>query len=304
LSALYEMGQQVPVVVVAGATVDHYVLIDGYLRVELLRRLGLDTVDATVWPLSEADALITHFHLGGHARSTLEEAWLIEHLAKAEGLSQDELGRRLCRSKSWVSRRLGLRKLLPTEIQTRVAAGQIPPQAAMKYLLPLARANPEDLRQMVAGLGQVRISVRQMGKLVTAYRTADPVGRTRLCQAPLLYLQMEAQAARATPAQATGVERLVSDLGAIAGLCGRARRRARAEISAEEFGVAQDRIWAASDAARGAFATLCQELAIRLNHDRPGPTHGDFHPAGQGPGDPRDSEGAGAVTQHGARDPT
>jgi hypothetical protein len=145
LSALCETGQQVPVIVVA-ATVSEtmparYVLIDGYLRVDILRSLGRDVVEATVWTLGETEALIARFHLEGHARSTLEEAWLIEHLAKDDGLSLEELGRRLCRTKSWVSRRPGLRKVLWPEVQAKVASGKIPPQAAMKYLLPLARAN-------------------------------------------------------------------------------------------------------------------------------------------------------------------
>jgi len=204
LSALCETGQQVPVVVVTAATTGHYVLIDGYLRVDVLHSLGHDMVEATVWPMGQTEALIARFHLEGRARSTLEEAWLLEHLAKDEGLSLEEMGRRLCRTKSWVSRRLGIRKVLATEVQAKVAAGQIPPQAAMKYLLPLARANCEHARKLVAGLGAQRISVRQMGRFYTAYRAADAVGRARLCDSPLLFLQMDAQAERGAEAQTTG----------------------------------------------------------------------------------------------------
>jgi len=207
LSAVCETGQQVPVVVVAAATADRYVLIDGYLRVDVMRSLGRDVVEATVWSLGETEALIARFHLEGHARSALEEAWLLEHLAKDEGLSLEELGRRLCRTKSWVSRRLGLRKILTAEVQAKVAAGQIPAQAAMKYLLPLARANAEHSRKLVAGLGAQRVSVRQMGRLYAAYRAADAVGRERLCNSPLVFLQMEAQAERSE------VERAMREFG-------------------------------------------------------------------------------------------
>jgi ParB-like chromosome segregation protein Spo0J len=298
LSAVCETGQQVPVVVVAAATADRYVLIDGYLRVDVMRSLGRDVVEATVWSLGETEALIARFHLEGHARSTLEEAWLLEHLAKDEGLSLEELGRRLCRTKSWVSRRLGLRKILTAEVQAKVAAGQIPAQAAMKYLLPLARANAEHLRKLVAGLGEQRVSVRQMGRLYAAYRAADAIGRARLCDSPLVFLQMEAQTERSAEGQSTGVDRLVSDLGAIAGLSGRARRRACAEISIEEIAVAQDRIGAAMGAARGSFAMLEQELLRRLDHDRPGAAHSDLRPAGQGLGDTCDRASAQDLTQH------
>jgi ParB-like chromosome segregation protein Spo0J len=302
LSALCETGQQVPVIVVA-ATVSEtmparYVLIDGYLRVDILRSLGRDVVEATVWTLGETEALIARFHLEGRARSTLEEAWLLEHLAKDEGLSLEELGRRLCRTKSWVSRRLGLRKVLWPEVQAKVASGKIPPQAAMKYLLPLARANGEHARKLVAGLGEHRLSVRQVGRLYAAYRVADTVGRARICASPLLFLQMDAQSERAAAVQSTGVDRLVSDLGAIAGLCGRARGRACAGISVEEMAVAQDRIVAALAAARGSFAMLSQELGRRLDHDRPGSAHSDLCPATPGQGNTHDCAGAGDLAQH------
>ena len=39
---------------------DRYLVIDGYKRVRLLRRLGQDVVRATAWDLSEADALRAH----------------------------------------------------------------------------------------------------------------------------------------------------------------------------------------------------------------------------------------------------
>lgn len=52
LSALCETGQQVPVIVVAAMVPEtmpaRYVLIDGYLRVDILRSLGRDVVEATV----------------------------------------------------------------------------------------------------------------------------------------------------------------------------------------------------------------------------------------------------------------
>jgi ParB-like chromosome segregation protein Spo0J len=302
LTALCETGQQVPVVVVAAATAGRYVLIDGYLRVDVLRSLGRDVVEATVWSLGESEALIARFHLEGHARSTLEEAWLLEHLAKDEWLSLEELGRRLCRTKSWVSRRLGLRKVLTAEVQAKVAAGQIPAQAAMKYLLPLGRANAQHTPKQVAGLCEQRVSVRQMGRLYAAYRAADAVGRERLCNSPLVFLQMEAQAERVAEGQSTGVDRLVSDLGAIAGLCGRTRRRACAEISIEEIAVAQDRIGAAMGAARGSFAMIEQELLRRLDHDRAGAAHSDLHPGGQGLGDTCDRASAQDRPQHSTGD--
>ena len=76
-ASLAELGQQVPVVVVAAAGAARCVLIDGYQRVAVLRRLGRDTVAATAWPVDEAEALIQRHHFAGVSRSVLEEAWLL-----------------------------------------------------------------------------------------------------------------------------------------------------------------------------------------------------------------------------------
>jgi hypothetical protein len=64
----------VPVVVIRDA--DRLVLIDGYLRVEALRRLHRDTAIATTWPVSEIEARVHHHHLAGAKRLALEDAWL------------------------------------------------------------------------------------------------------------------------------------------------------------------------------------------------------------------------------------
>ena len=59
LASLAEAGQQTPIVVVAAEDqADRYVVIDGYKRIVALEQLGRDTVEALVWPLSEAEALV------------------------------------------------------------------------------------------------------------------------------------------------------------------------------------------------------------------------------------------------------
>ena len=57
LASLAEVGQQTPIVVVAvEGQADRYVVIDGYKRIAALEQLGRDTVEAVVWPMSEAAA--------------------------------------------------------------------------------------------------------------------------------------------------------------------------------------------------------------------------------------------------------
>jgi ParB-like chromosome segregation protein Spo0J len=225
-ASIADIGQQAPVVVVADA--ERLVLIDGYLRVEVLRRLGRDTAAATVWDLCEADALIQRHHLFAAAGgSAIEAAWLLARLHREHGLGQDELARRFCRSRSWVSRRLALVEELDEGVQAPVRAGVIAPQAAMKYLVPLARANRRDCDQLVAAIGQRRVSVREVGELYAGYRRADREGRERLVENPHLFLdalrQREPEVAPADdPATA-----LAKDLSALSGIAWRARQRLR-----------------------------------------------------------------------------
>jgi ParB family transcriptional regulator, chromosome partitioning protein len=265
IASVAEIGQQVPVVVIAEG--DRLVLIDGYLRVEALRRLHRDTAAATAWPLSEPEALLQHRHLTAASRHTaLEDAWLLARL-RTHGLSFEDLARRLCRSKSWVSRRLALLDGIATAAQAAVRAGIVPPHAAMKYLLPLARANRGHCEQLIAGLGATAVSVREVGALYQAWRRANAAGRAQLVAHPLLFLRAFAAATRDPGVDDSDVA-LVKDLTAITGVAWRARRRVH---QGSGLTAAQINAWRpASDA----FCAL--RAAIEEKHA--GPIDPNHHP--------------------------
>jgi ParB/RepB/Spo0J family partition protein len=133
-------GQQTPVVVVPQAP-DRYVLIDGHARVAALEALTRDLVDALVWPVSEAQALVLSLRFEiSRRRSALEEGWLLHELIEGHGQHPGDLALALQRSASWISRRLSLVRVVPEAVQAAVRRGQVPAQAAMKSLVPLARA--------------------------------------------------------------------------------------------------------------------------------------------------------------------
>ena len=138
LASLAEGGQQTPIVVVVSqGSRERYLVIDGYKRVAALEQLGRDTVEATLWPMSEAEALLLSRSLrSGPQESALEEGWLLAEMEQRFGYSLDELARRFDRSTSWVSRRLALVEALPEAIQRQVREGQIPAQVAMKFWCP------------------------------------------------------------------------------------------------------------------------------------------------------------------------
>ena len=187
VGSLAAIGQQVPVVVVHGEGPEHFVLVDGYKRVRALRRLGHDLVGATCWDLSEAEALVLdRLMRTGEGATALEQGWLLHELSVRFALSLEDLGRRFARSVSWVSRRLALVEELPDAIQAHVQRGALPAHAAMKYLVPLARANADACARLVTGVAGKGLTNREVGQLYAAWREGLPAIRERVLTAEVI----------------------------------------------------------------------------------------------------------------------
>jgi ParB-like chromosome segregation protein Spo0J len=228
LSSLAEVGQQTPIVVVGAAEVPQQVVIDGYKRVRLLRRLGQDVVRATAWDLSEADALLLERMLrSGDADSALEQGWFLRELRDRFQLSGAELGQRFGRTESWVSRRLALVAELPEVVQRHVRSGAIGAHVAMKYLVPLARANGTDAERLADAVAPLRLSSRQMGVVYAAWSGASLKTRELLLKDPVLVLRAHEETLRARERAQTPAQQMLSDLGALAGIAGRVYQRVR-----------------------------------------------------------------------------
>ena len=223
LSSLSEVGQQTPIIVVRDS--ERWVVIDGYKRVRAVHRLGQDVVRATEWALGESEALLLERALrGGDADSAIEQGWLLRELMQRFGLGPDELARRFDRSPSWVSRRLGLVTDLPAVVQEQVRLGAIGAHAAMKYLVPLARANATDCESLGQSLGALRPTSRQVAELYVAYTAGSATVRERVVQQPGLVLKARAELGRAG-GELSAVEQLLHDLRVAASVARRARRR-------------------------------------------------------------------------------
>ena len=301
LASLSERGQQVPIVVVVaigeGAS---YAVIDGYKRVRALRRLGSDTVVATPWDLGESDALILDRQLRATGRdNVLEEAWLLVELQQRFGLSAHDLARRFDRGESWVSRRLGLVRSLPLEAQEQVRRGRIVPHAAMKYLLPLARANAEDCVRLVAALRR-RLSSRELGRLYAAWVSGDEGTHERLLADPELFLRIEEETSREAP---TSSEALIEDLKVLGAVARRAERRIR-EGAAHGLRASRRRVAARlAGQARADVDVLLD--ALRKEELHAGPDHpvGGAATEGGGPRDASDRARPGDLPGRGEADP-
>lgn len=225
LTSLAEAGQQTPIVVVAAeGHPDRYVVIDGYKRIAALEQLGRDTVEAVVWPMSEAAAVLLDrsLRLSEH-ETALEVGWLLAEMEQRFGYGLDELARRFDRSVSWVSRRLALVEVLPEAIQQQVREGKILAQAALKFLVPVARQSLKDCQRMAAIFAQHHCDTREAGQLYAAWRKGSPAIRKRILDDPELFFKAQRQVEEKAPA-GTSAE-LLRDLEMVVAIVNRAQRR-------------------------------------------------------------------------------
>ena len=276
LASLAESGQQTPIVVVAAeGAAERYVVIDGYKRIAALEQLGRDSVEAVVWPMSEAAAVVLDrsLRLSEH-ETALEVGWLLAELEQRFGYSLDELARRFDRSVSWVSRRLALVELLPEAIQQQVREGKVAAQVAMKFLVPVARQSLEDCQRMAAIFAQQHCDTREAGQLYAAWRQGSAAIRKRILDAPDLFFKVQRQTREKAPA-GSGAE-LLRDLEMVVAIVNRAHRRL-AGVAATEVDHQQ------SKAARYQIERIQKQL-LRLDeaiqpekkpHVEPSATHHD-----------------------------
>jgi ParB/RepB/Spo0J family partition protein len=224
LASLADAGQQMPIVVVTAGSA--YVVVDGHKRVRCLRRLQRDTVGAVVWEMPEADALIFRQLLHTDAtESALEQGWLLRTLHEDHQLALDALARRFDRSVSWVSRRLSLVRTLPEVVQQHVQAGRLVAHAAMKYFVPLARANERDCVRLAAAIAPHRLTTRQIGRLYQRYVTGPEATRELVLSDPWLVLRLTDDTPQApVRPEASAPEALLADLHILGAVARRAAR--------------------------------------------------------------------------------
>jgi ParB family chromosome partitioning protein len=281
LASLAAVGQTTPIVVVptrapAAPGEAPHVVIDGYKRVRLLRRLRRDTVTATAWDLDEADALVLERAMrAGEADSALEQGWLMVELRDRFQLAGAEIARRVGRTESWVSRRLALVAALPEPVQAHVRAGAIGAHAAMKCLVPLARANHADAVRLADAVAPLSPSTRQMAALYAAWAGASRARRDLLLHDPAMVLRAYEATRRARGPKATPPERLRADLDAIGALAGEAYGRARRGAIDDAPAMERDAIKQSLEQARREVARLLQHLEKEMDDARREHTAGD-----------------------------
>lgn len=228
LGSLAERGQQVPIVVVGLPEEENrFVVVDGYKRIRALERLGQDLVGATVWEMSQDEALVLDRSLRtAQAETPIEQGWLLAELHRSFSLSFEELARRFDRSVSWVSRRLALVEQLPETVQENVRQGKIPAHAAMKYLVPMARINRSDCQQLADAIARHGFTTQEVGQLYEGWRSGTPSMRQRLLEDPKLFVRARREIEQEEPVTPT-LDKLIQDLAIAGAMARRASRQWR-----------------------------------------------------------------------------
>jgi ParB family chromosome partitioning protein len=302
LASLAESGQQTPIVVVALKD-DRYLVIDGHKRIGALRQLGRDTVEATVWPMGEAEALLlSRSQRMSPQESALEQGWLLSEMEQRFRYSLDELARRFDRSISWVSRRMALVELLPEAVQQNVREGSVTAQIAMKYLVPVARVSAEDCERMAAVFVKHRCDTRQAAQLYTAWREGSRVVRERILHEPELFLKTQRQTHTAKPAAAEQIQRDLEMALAILRRAGRKLTEALPEMNAAQQEQAQREIESARRELNRMTERIGKEKEAR--HAQPGATNSDSGTAREGSEPTRDLAHAEGIARERSQSPS
>jgi ParB family transcriptional regulator, chromosome partitioning protein len=304
LASLAEAGQQTPIVVVAAeGQADRYVVIDGYKRIAALEQLGRDTVEAVVWPMGEAAAVLLDrsLRLSEH-ETALEVGWLLAELEQRFGYGLDELARRFDRSVSWISRRLALVEVLPEGIQQQVREGKILAQVALKVLVPVARQSLEDCQRMAAIFAQQHCDTREAGQLYAAWRKGSPAIRKRILDDPELFFKTQRQAQEQAPA-GTGAE-LIRDLEMMVAIVNRAQRRlagaAATELDEQQSKAVRHQI----ERIQSQLHRIDEEILPEKNpHVEPSAAHHDSGTECAGSRQTGDRAGDGDLPRGGAQSP-
>ncbi len=171
--SIREIGLLQPIVV-RSLGKDSYELIAGERRLRASREAGLERIPAIIRETDDdamlRDALLENLHRAD--LNALEEAAAYQQLLSDFGCTQDELARRIGRSRPQVTNTLRLLKL-PPDVQRRVAAGVISAGHA-RALLSLD--DPAAMDALAARIVAEGLSVRAVEEIIIV---GDADGRRR-----------------------------------------------------------------------------------------------------------------------------
>ncbi len=313
LASIEEHGQQDPIYVVAAGD-GRYVVVDGHKRARALRRLRRDVVKAVVLDTEPAEALVAAYRAGlGQGYNAIEEGWLIYELHRVGKWDLGQVAAAMGRSKSWVSRRLGLVEGLPDAVLDGVRRGELGAWSAMKHLLPLARANAPACERLAAKIAQASLSSREVALVCEHFGRSGPKVRERILEDPALFLRaLEASGQGSLePGLSEAENRVFKQLELVGNVTLGLTRGLPQVLGYDAGDAARAALWSVWERAAKRWALL-EEIAATLRaaegkrkeveRDQSGATDGGVDPAWAGSQHPQDRQGPGPVAQGGPGD--
>jgi ParB/RepB/Spo0J family partition protein len=181
-------GQLTPVVVAPRDPIGH-VLLDGYLRVAALKRLGQDRVMAEIHEREQETVIQVMCRTQARKWGIFEYAELIKELMLRFDYSQADMARFLGKSESFISRRLLVLESLDDDMREHVQKGRISIWSVTRILAPLARANSNHARQLMMHIMAHPFTTRELMDWFKAYRGANKNNRSAMLENPKIVLK-------------------------------------------------------------------------------------------------------------------
>lgn len=189
LLSMEATGQKTPLMVIAGSGTGRYAVVDGHKRVRALKALKADVAQAQIWPMSAGEALVASYRMQQGSWNALEEGALVEELHRGTKWDLRRIAEALDRTASWASRRLGLVEDLPAVALEAVRQGKLAVYAAVKYVLPLARANKQDAERLSNQLANGSFTTRQVQTIYEHCRKGQRNLTERILADPATFLK-------------------------------------------------------------------------------------------------------------------
>jgi hypothetical protein len=148
-------------------------LLNGFKRYRCARKLHLATVPYSSLGQDEAAAILGLLRASNdRALSLLEQAAFIDELKNARHWSVADIAAELCRSKSWVTMRLGLLAQMSEPVRRQLFAGAFPVYSYMYLMRQFMRMNgikPDDIERFVLAVSGHGLSVREVEQLAHGF---------------------------------------------------------------------------------------------------------------------------------------
>lgn len=227
LTSIMTQGILDPLYVVDSGTT-HPVLLDGFKRTRCALKLGLMDVPVMRLAENEAVGILKFLRMSGcRGMNALEEAGLIDELHDRHSLTVTEIARRLDRSVSWVSMRLGLFSEMSESVREKIFSGRFPARSYLYTLRHFTRVKSkrrkEEIEAFVESVSGKGYGTRDIELLAGGYFNGSDLLRAQIRSGNLDWtLRQMKQAAAQKAADALDKEdRTLRDLEIVCGLMSR-----------------------------------------------------------------------------------